>query len=140
MKTKPNILLVDYHQNFREGLSLFIEMENIGKIIAEADNGFSFIKLIVEHDPDIVIMDLKMTKLNGLEITKIVLDRYPKLRILAVAIIKNKESAEKLIDLGVWGIIDKSSVNAELQIAIDTIIKGEKYFSPNTIGNLNMTS
>ena len=140
MKTKPNILLVDYHQNFREGLSLFIEMENIGKIIAEADNGFSFIKLIVEHDPDIVIMDLKMTKLNGLEITKIVLDRYPKLRILAVAIIKNKESAEKLIDLGVWGIIDKSEVKTKLQYAINAITIGERYYSDDMLNKLDKAS
>ncbi len=64
MKKKAKIIIVDDYPLFREGIKLLIEMEGIGEVIAEAENGQVFLDLLTEHTPDLVIMDIEMPVMN----------------------------------------------------------------------------
>ena len=69
MYSNTKIIIVDDHLMFREGIKLLIETEGMGKVIAEADNGQEFLRLLVNHDPDLVLMDIEMPVMGGLDAT-----------------------------------------------------------------------
>jgi DNA-binding NarL/FixJ family response regulator len=129
MKEKPTIVLVDDHQHFREGIKLFLEIENIGVVIAEAENGLEFLHAMVFLRPDIVIMDVQMPLVDGVEATKIALFKYPEVKILVLSMFRGVNEFETLISAGISGFIVKSSFKDEIEIAIETILSGNKYFS-----------
>jgi DNA-binding NarL/FixJ family response regulator len=129
MKEKPTIVLVDDHQHFREGIKLFLEIENIGVVIAEAENGLEFLHAMVFLRPDIVIMDVQMPQVDGVEATKIALSKYPEVKILVLSMFRGVNEFETLISAGISGFIVKSSFKDEIEIAIETILSGNKYFS-----------
>jgi DNA-binding NarL/FixJ family response regulator len=125
---KPNIIIVDDHKIFRQGLKSIITFENIATVIGEASNGLEFLELLSRQKPDLVLMDIDMPLLNGLEATKQALEMMPNLKIIAFTMFSDEEYFLKMIELGAMGYILKSSDIAELEKAIHVIMKGEKYF------------
>jgi DNA-binding NarL/FixJ family response regulator len=126
---KPDIIIVDDHLIFRQGLKSLITIENIANVIAEASNGIEFIGLLSSHRPDLVLMDIDMPQMNGIEATKRALELMPGLRIIAFTMFGDEEYYYKMIDLGVKGFILKSSGIHELEKAIQDVMMGECYFS-----------
>jgi DNA-binding NarL/FixJ family response regulator len=126
---KPDIIIVDDHLIFRQGLKSLITIENIATVIGEASNGKEFIELLSHLKPDLVLMDIDMPHMNGMEATKKALELIPDLKIIAFTMFGDEEYYYKMIDLGVKGFILKSSGINELEKAISEVMLGESYFS-----------
>lgn len=141
---KPNIIIVDDHLIFRQGLSNIITTENLATVIGDASNGKEFIELLKHLTPDLVLMDIDMPYMNGMEATYIALEMMPDLKIIAVTMFGEEEYYYKMIDLGVKGFILKTSGINEIEKAIHDVMLGESYFSNellrkiiNNIGHKN---
>jgi len=127
------IIIVDDHLLFREGLKLLIEGEGIGKVVAEADNGEILLELLDKIEPDIVLMDIEMPKMNGLEATIRARLKKPEIRILIITMMSENENYTDLINAGAMGFIQKTANKEELTRAIKMVNKGECYFSNNLL-------
>jgi DNA-binding NarL/FixJ family response regulator len=126
---KPDIIIVDDHLIFRQGLKSLIVAENFATVIGEASNGIEFIELLSMLQPDLVLMDIDMPQMNGMEATQKALELMPELKIIAFTMFGDEEYYYKMIDLGVKGFILKSSGINELEKAIQDVMMGESYFS-----------
>lgn len=126
---KPEIIIVDDHLIFRQGLKSLITSENIATVVGEASNGKEFLQLISHINPDLVLMDIDMPHMNGMEATQRALEIIPDLKIIAFTMFGDEEYYYKMIDLGVKGFILKSSGINELEKAISEVMIGESYFS-----------
>ena len=126
---KPKLIIVDDHMIFRQGLKSLITVENIATVIAEASNGKEFIELLSQYKPDLVLLDIDMPHMNGMEATQKALELIPDLKIIVFTMYGDEDSYYKMVDLGVRGFILKSSGINELERAIQTVMMGESYFS-----------
>ena len=143
---KPNIIIVDDHLIFRQGLKSIITLENIANVIGEASNGIEFIEILSDLKPDLVLMDIDMPRMNGLDATEKALEILPELKIIAFSMFSNEEYYYKMIDRGVKGFILKTSGINELETAIQNVMSGDTYFSNellrkiiNNFGRTNTT-
>ncbi len=127
------IIIVDDHSLFREGIKLLIENEGLGKVIAEADNGQHFLELLEIHQPDLVIMDIEMPVMGGLEATKKALQIRPDLKILTLTMLNEKANYFDMVNAGALGFVLKTSGKGEFENAINALMKGESYFSNDVL-------
>jgi len=126
---KPDIIIVDDHLIFRQGLKSIITLESIANVIGEASNGIEFIELLSTLRPDLVLMDIDMPRMNGLDATAKALEILPDLKIIAFSMFSDEEYYYKMIDRGVKGFILKTSGINELETAIQNVMLGDTYFS-----------
>lgn len=125
----PRIILVDDHRIFRQGIKDLINIENIGKVIGEAADGNEFIELLTEHKPDLVLMDIDMPGLNGLQATKKALEIMPDIKIIAMTAFDKEDYLYSMIEIGAIGFLLKTAGLNEIENAIQSGSKGEKYYS-----------
>jgi len=135
-KKKPDIVIVDDHLLFRQGLKSILNYENIGSVIGEASNGEEFIKLLQTLTPDLVLMDIDMPLMNGLEATQKALKLLPDLKIIAFTEFSEEEYCSEMRDLGAKGFLKKSDGFNELENAIQIVMKGENYFISELSSNI----
>ena len=126
---KPDIVIVDDHLIFRQGLKSILTLENIANVIGEASNGIELLELLKILKPDLVLMDIDMPRMNGLDATEKALELIPELKIIAFSMFSDEEYYYKMIDRGVKGFILKTSGINELEDAINNVMAGESYFS-----------
>jgi DNA-binding NarL/FixJ family response regulator len=126
---KPKVIIVDDHQIFRQGIKSIITLENIATVVGEAATGEDFLQLLTHMKPDIVLLDIDMPQMNGLEATEKALDMMPDLKIIAFTMFGDEDYFLKMIELGAVGYILKSSNISELEKTIQIVMKGGKYFS-----------
>jgi len=129
MLRKPDLIIVDDHLIFRQGLRSLITLENFATVIGEASNGIEFLELLKHLKPDLVLMDIDMPHMNGLEATQKAMELIPNLKVVAFTMFADEDYYYKMIDLGVKGFLLKSSGIQELEKAIHDIMNGESYFS-----------
>lgn len=122
------IIIVDDHLLFREGIKLLIENEGFGEVIGEAQNGLEFLTLIKTLRPDLVIMDIEMPYMSGLEATRIAIDAQPDLKVLVLRMMSEYVNMSDIRMSGASGSIMKSAGKKELEKAFRAIFNGEKYF------------
>ncbi len=137
MTNKSNIILVDDNEFFRQSLKLFIDLEGIGEVVAEANNGQMFLDLLETFNPDLVILDLEMPVMNGFEASKKANEIKPGLKILILAMTFAKYNYTSLIENGIKGFVLKSSGKQDLEKAIHSVLAGESYFSSNRFEEYN---
>ncbi len=125
----PKLYLVDDHLIFREGLRNLIEVEGIGQVVGEASNGQDFINNFESVTPDLVLMDISMPVMNGIEATKKALKTNPQIKIMALSMNGDEEYYYKMIEAGVKGFLLKDSGIREIEKAINAVIEGDSYFS-----------
>jgi DNA-binding NarL/FixJ family response regulator len=128
-KTAPKVIIVDDHMLFREGMKLLVETEGLGEVVAEAENGQIFLDLLAVISPDLVLMDLEMPVMGGLEATKKALLLKPDLKIIALTMLSERDYYTDMIRAGAMGFVLKTSGKQVLENAIKTVIGGESYFS-----------
>ncbi len=126
---KPGIILVDDHKLFRSGLKYILEESDQYQVIAEASNGAEFIELLNSYHPNLVILDINMPVMNGIEAAKVALTLNPSLFILVLSLYGETEYYTTLLDIGVKGFVLKDADNEELITAVQKIILGGTYFS-----------
>ncbi|MDD3322777.1 MAG: response regulator transcription factor [Paludibacter sp.] len=122
------IIIVDDHLLFREGIKLLIENEGFGQVIGEAENGLDFLVLLKTLKPDLVIMDIEMPYMNGLEATSIAVKSQPDLKVLVLRMMSEYVNLADIRIAGASGSIMKSAGKKELEKAFRAILNGEKYF------------
>jgi DNA-binding NarL/FixJ family response regulator len=97
--------------------------------LAEASNGFEFLELLENYKPQLVIMDIQMPKMNGLEATRLALSRIPNLKIVVVSMYGETEYYNSLIELGIKGFLLKDTDNEEFFLALNKVLAGDTYFA-----------
>ena len=129
MTHQDHFIIVDDHLIFRQGLTSIITSENIATVIGEASNGIELMELISKQKPDIILMDIDMPHMNGLDATEKAIKLIPDLKIIVFSMFSDEEYYHKMIERGVKGFILKTSGITELEKAIQEVMKGESYFS-----------
>lgn len=127
---KIRILLVDDHTILRDGLRTLLENEPDLKVIGEAEDGRQAVTLACQHDPDVVLMDIAMPLLNGLEATRQIKRQCPKAKVLILSMHDNEEYIRQALEAGAMGYILKDAAAKELINAIRDVYRGEAVLSP----------
>lgn len=124
-----SILLVDDHALVRAGIRALLEKLPEVTAIAEAKDGREAFRLIHEQPPDLVLMDIAMPGLNGLEATARITKEFPAVRVVVLSMYANDEYVREAIKAGAAGYLVKSAAAVELEKAIKAIMRSEMYFS-----------
>jgi DNA-binding NarL/FixJ family response regulator len=122
-----NILLADDHTIMREGLKSLLKMAEDINVIAEASDGREAVQKAREHNPDVIVMDLTMPEVSGIEATEQVVADNPAARILVLSMIKDKECVFQCLKTGAKGYLLKNCAAEELVVAIRTLAAGGSY-------------
>ena len=125
-----SILLADDHTLVRAGIRALVEKLPDVKVVAEAKDGREALRLIGDHHPDLVLMDIAMPGLNGIDATARISREFPDVRVIILSMYSNEEYVREAIRAGAAGYLAKRGATAELETAIKTVARGEKYFSP----------
>lgn len=128
-KKKYKIIIADDHTLFRQGLKLILEDINDIDVIADVANGKQLMDITRELKPDLIIMDINMPLVNGIEASRNLLQEFPDLRILVVSMYGDEQYYNSVIENGVKGFILKDAENTELRTAVNAILNGKTYFS-----------
>ncbi|HOK37607.1 MAG: response regulator transcription factor [Bacteroidales bacterium] len=131
-----NIIIVDDHALFRNGLKLLLNKSTKFKVIAEASNGKEFINLLNIVPVDIVLLDIQMPEMNGIEAAQIALKNCPNLKIITLSMYGDEEYYYKMVNLGVCGFLMKDSDIDEVFKALNSVIEGKNYFSQELLQNI----
>jgi DNA-binding NarL/FixJ family response regulator len=127
---KINIIIVDDHEFFRNGLKMVINRLKYAKVAGEASNGSEFLDLLKTRVPDIVLIDIQMPVMNGIEATRLALEDYPDLKIVALTMFDDEEYVQSMIDAGAKGFLLKNITKEVLDQALQAIQSGNNYYSP----------
>ena len=130
------VLLADDHDLFRAGLRVLLQDLGGFEVVAEAGDGREALRLIDEHRPDVVLMDLMMPGLNGLEATARVAREFPGVRVLVLSMNAAEEFVLPAIRAGAGGYVLKNARPSELEQAIRAVACGETYLTPAVSGHL----
>lgn len=122
-------ILVDDNNEFRKALGELLEIEFSAKIIAEASNGKEFLELNNSYHADIILMDLFMPEMNGIEATKPYVWKYPHSKIIAITMHAEKAYLQQLVEAGFKGCIFKNNIFNELKNAVEAVLDNKFYFS-----------
>jgi len=133
---KYKVMLVDDHKLFRKGLRMLIDSLNRFEVAGEASNGVEFLNLLDQSQPDIVLLDIAMPEMNGIEAAKLALTKYPDLRIITLSMFGEQDYYFKMVDAGVKGFLLKNSDFSEVKMALETVMEGGNYFSRELLMNL----
>ncbi|MDX6406829.1 MAG: hypothetical protein QOH70_4284 [Blastocatellia bacterium] len=128
--TKIRVLLADDHKLVRAGIRSLLERLPDLEVVAEASDGREAIRLVEQHEPQIVLMDLAMPELNGIEATRHLTKTFPKVRVLILSIYTDEEHVYQALRAGAAGYLMKGAATEELELAIRTVAEGETYLSP----------
>jgi len=132
---RTTILLVDDHPVFREGLRSLIDKSDTLLVVAEAGNGLEAIRLAAELKPDLVVMDLTMPIMNGIDATREIAKNYPEIKVLVLSMECDRFFVVEALKAGAMGYLLKDSAFAELADAIATVVNGETYL-PKKVSTL----
>jgi DNA-binding NarL/FixJ family response regulator len=133
---KPGIIIVDDHKLFRSGLKYILENSDQYDVIAEASNGEEFLNLLNQFHPDLVILDIKMPVMNGIDAAKQAILRDPSISIIILSMYGEAEYYSSLLDIGVKGFVLKDAENEEFFTAIEKVVRGGTYFSQELLLNI----
>jgi two-component system response regulator NreC len=124
------ILIADDHKIMREGLLSLLEKQQNMEVIAEAENGRKAVQLALDKNPDIVIMDISMPELNGIEATRQILAELSETRVIALSMHSDKRFVVEMFQAGASGFLLKDCAYQELALAINTVAAHQTYLSP----------
>jgi DNA-binding NarL/FixJ family response regulator len=124
------VLLADDHTLIRAGISALLERMERVKIVGEAPDGHSAMKLIQELTPDVVLLDLQMPGLSGFEVLQHTTEKSPTVKVIVLSVHDTQEFALRALSSGAVGYLPKSAASSELELAIDQVMRGERYLSP----------
>lgn len=136
MNKKSRLLIADDHTLLRAGLCSLLSQDPDIEIVGEAANGRDAIQLVGTLSPHLVIMDLNMPGMNGLEAIVDIKRRFPETRVLVLTIHKTEEYIHESLRAGADGYVLKDATHDELRVAVRSILNGKSYLSPDISGKV----
>ena len=133
---KKRVFIVEDHAIFREGLKRVLAEIDSVELAGEAENGAIFLEKLKKGVPDIVLMDIQMPVMDGLEAVDKALQLHPSLKILVISMFGEEEYVYAMVEKGVSGFILKTSAIQDLERAIGRICDGHQYYSEEILGLL----
>ena len=133
------VMIADDHSMIREGLKQLLELEGDFEVIEEACDGEDCLEKLATVRPDILLLDINMPKMNGLEVLQKIKEKKIKVKVLVLTVHNEVEYLLKAVDIGVNGYLLKDSESAELKKAILAVVDGDDYIQPSLIPVLNAT-
>lgn len=130
MARKIKLLLADDHPLVREGIRSSLERCPFVNVVGEAATGKDALRKTIQLAPDVVLMDLNMPEMSGIEATPLILQQCPATRVLALTVHDSKEYVARMLKSGASGYVLKDTSPEELVQAIQSIYRGEAFFSP----------
>ncbi len=126
---KIRVMLADDHTVLRDGLRSLLESQADITVIGEAANGRDAVREVEKLRPDVVVMDIAMPDLNGIEATRIISDRWPEVRVVMLSVFSDAEYIYRALQAGASGYLLKSSAGREVVEAVRTVHLGRRYLS-----------
>ncbi len=126
---KLKIIVVDDHEFFRRGISMTINSFDYARVVGEATNGKDFLEMPELPTADIVLMDIKMSPVNGIEATETALEKYPDLKVIALTMYDDEEHLQSMIDAGAKGFLLKNIKTDDLDRALKLVADGKNFYS-----------
>lgn len=124
------VLLADDHTILRDGIRALLEDQADMEVVGEAEDGLATVKMVAKLKPDIVVMDIAMPLLNGLEATRQIQRDFPQVKVLILTMHENEEYIRQVLATGAMGYILKDAAARELLGAIRAVYRGEAVLSP----------
>ena len=129
MDRKTRILIADDHPIFRSGLRQVIEADQSMSVIAEAEDGASALRLIREHTPDIVVLDITMPGVSGFEVVESMRKEHSSVEVVLLTMHNEEAMFTKALSLGVRGYVLKDSATSDIVNCLHAVLKGQNYTS-----------
>jgi DNA-binding NarL/FixJ family response regulator len=133
MSDRITVLLCEDHALFREGLRAIFRSQSSLEVVGEAVNGREAVETVKRLRPDVVLMDLEMPELNGLDATRRIVESGTGARVLILTLYDDEEIVARCLEAGAAGYVLKDGPSAELITAIEAVRKGDKYLSPRAL-------
>ncbi|WP_042350849.1 response regulator [Bacillus massiliigorillae] len=131
-----SIIIIDDHQLFREGVKRILEFESTFQVVAEGDDGNEALGLVETHRPDVVIMDINMPQLNGVEATKQLVRQFPNTKVIILSIHDDENYVTHALKTGASGYLLKEMDSDALIQAVKVVADGGSYLHPRVTHNL----
>jgi len=130
MKEKKRVFIAEDHEVLRQGLRSLLEASGEFEVVGEAEDGADAIRRITETNPDLVLLDLSMPRMDGISVIKDLKSRYPEFKILVLTMFKTEEYVLEVFHSGAEGYCLKSSSYDELLMGIRAVLSGKRFISP----------
>ncbi|HBH60800.1 MAG TPA: DNA-binding response regulator [Nitrospiraceae bacterium] len=127
---KTRILLVDDHKILRDGICSLVKGYDNMEVVGEAADGRTAIRLVQELEPDVVIMDISMPDMNGIDATRRIIADYPHVKVIALSMHYDKQFVSEIFKAGASGYLMKDSAFDELEHAVRIVMEGKTYINP----------
>lgn len=131
MMKKIKIILADDHSVVRSGLRALFRTEKDFQVVGEAANGADAVRLVSRMKPDVVILDIFMPKMNGIEATRLIKEKYRDVKVLILTVQDKEEYVYEMIRAGANGYVLKDAEKSDIFKAVRTLALGESFFSPH---------
>ncbi len=136
MRKKIRILLADDHRMVRQGFKLILQTQQDMEVVGEAGNGREAVEMASSLRPDVVVMDVTMPELNGIEATRRIRAASPFIRIVALSVHRDGVYVREIVRAGAEAYILKESADVELLTAVRAVAEGKSYLSPEVAGEV----
>ncbi len=136
MQQPITVLIADDNPLMRESLRIILAAQHYLHLVAEAANGEEAIELAENHQPDIILMDINMSPVNGFEATRKILKKFPSMKIIGLSLHTEVSYCRNMLRLGARGYVTKSSPYEEIIFAIREVAAGKKYIDKRLDGSL----
>jgi len=136
MKNSIRLIIADDHEIFRDGLALMLSKQESVTLVGQASDGHELLQLVDETKPDMVLTDIKMPRLDGISGAKILLQRYPQLKIIALSMFEEEGLIVEMLEAGARGYLLKNADKKEILEAIMTVNEGNIFYCKHTTAHL----
>jgi len=128
---KVRVLVVDDHTIVRDGICALLGLAGDIEVVGEAANGMEALEMVRKLMPDVVLMDIAMPIMGGLEATRRIRKEFPRTRVLALTQYDDREYVFPVIEAGAYGFISKTAASSELASGIRSVYRGDSFLSPS---------
>lgn len=128
---KVRIVLVEDHTIVRQGIKMLLKFHGNYEVVSEASDGFSALEEVKTALPDVVILDISIPKINGIETAKQIRKISPDTKIIVLTMYESREFVTRMLDIGVSSYLNKESTDTDLIAAIESTLKGQIFLSPS---------